>query len=137
MKKALIYGAVRTPTGNFGGSLKDIQAVDLGSIVIAESLKRAGINPVDVDEVIMGNVLQAGLGLNTARQAAMRAGIPREVPSFTVNKVCGSGLKAVTLAARLKQPAGHHRHKCFDPCNVEPLLIEVVADAFKADNVCL
>jgi len=100
MREALIFGAVRTPTGNFGGSLKDIQAVDLGSLVIAESLKRAGVNPVDVDEVIMGNVLQAGLGLNTARQSAMRAGIPKEVPSFTVNKVCGSGLKAITLAAQ-------------------------------------
>ena len=100
MKKALIFGAVRTPIGNFGGSLKNIPAIELGSIVITESLVRAGVDPEDVDEVIMGNVLQAGLGINTARQAALHAGIPKETPSYTVNKVCGSGLKAVTLAAQ-------------------------------------
>jgi len=100
MEDVIIAGGVRTPIGKFGGSLKDISAVELGSIVIAESLKRAGIKPEDVDEVIMGNVLQAGLGINPARQAAFGAGIPVEVPSMTVNKVCGSGLKAVTLAAQ-------------------------------------
>ena len=100
MKKAFILSAVRTPVGSFGGSLRDIGAVELGSIVIAESLKRAGINPAEVDEVIMGNVIQAGLGLNPARQAAMHAGVPQEVPAMTINKVCGSGLKAVTLAAQ-------------------------------------
>jgi acetyl-CoA C-acetyltransferase len=100
MNDAVILSAVRTPIGSFGGSLKDISAVELGSIVIAEAIKRAGLNPGDADEVIMGNVIQAGLGLNPARQAAVKAGIPHEVPSMTVNKVCGSGLKAVTLAAQ-------------------------------------
>ena len=100
MREAIIIGAVRTPVGSFGGSLKDINAVELGSIVIAESAKRAGIQLKDVDEVIMGNVIQSGLGINPARQAAIRAGIPVEVPSMTINKVCGSGLKAVCLAAQ-------------------------------------
>jgi len=100
MRRALIYGAVRTPIGVFGGSLKDMPAVELGAVVIAASLERAGILPEDVDEVIMGNVVQAGSGLNPARQAAMKAGVPKEVPAMTVNKVCGSGLKAVTLAAQ-------------------------------------
>ena len=100
MKKALLYGAVRTPTGSFGGSLKTISAAELGSVVVAESVKRAGIMPEHVDEVIMGNVLQAGSGQNPSRQAAMKAGIPKEVPSMTINKVCGSGLKAVVLAAQ-------------------------------------
>ena len=100
MKEAIIIGAVRTAVGNFGGSLKDVSAVELGSIVIAESVKRAGIRVEDVDEVIMGNVLQAGLGINPARQSAIRAGIPQEVPSMTINKLCGSGLKAVNLAAQ-------------------------------------
>ncbi len=100
MSEAVIIGAVRTPIGNFGGSLKNIGAVELGSVVIEESVKRAGIKPEDVDEVIMGNVLQAGLGQNPARQSAIRAGIPQEVPSMTINKVCGSGLKSINLAAQ-------------------------------------
>ncbi|MFC1574271.1 acetyl-CoA C-acetyltransferase [Candidatus Latescibacterota bacterium] len=100
MKKALLYGAVRTPTGSFGGSLKTISAAELGSVAVAESVKRTGLMPEYVDEVIMGNVLQAGSGQNPARQAAMKAGIPKEVPSMTINKVCGSGLKAVVLAAQ-------------------------------------
>jgi acetyl-CoA C-acetyltransferase len=100
MNEAVIVSAVRTPVGKFGGSLKDIGAVELGSIVIDAAIKRAGIKPHDVDEVIMGNVLQAGLGQGPARQAAIRAGIPQEVPAFTVNKVCGSGLKAVNLAVQ-------------------------------------
>ena len=99
MREAIITGAARTPVGCFGGTLKDTGAVELGALVIAAAVKRAGISPAEVDEVIMGNVLQAGLGQNPARQAAMRAGIPREVPALTINKVCGSGLKAVTLAA--------------------------------------
>ena len=100
MREAVIVGAARTAVGSFGGSFKDISAVELGSVVIAEAVKRAGIKPEDVDEVIMGNVLQAGLGQNPARQSAMKAGIPQKVPSMTINKVCGSGLKAVTLAAQ-------------------------------------
>ncbi len=96
---AVVQG-VRTPVGSFGGSLKDIPAVDLGALVIRETLQRSGIRPADVDEVIMGNVLQAGLGQNPARQAAVKAGIPHDVPVLTINKVCGSGLKAVMLGAQ-------------------------------------
>ena len=99
MRDVVIVGAARTAIGTFGGGLKELPATDLGTIVIVEALKRAGVKPGSVDEVIMGNVLQAGLGENPARQCAIRAGIPVEVPSYTVNKLCGSGLKAVALAA--------------------------------------
>lgn len=101
MEKVYIISASRTAIGTFGGTLKDIPAFRLGEIVISKSLKRAGIDPEDIDEVIMGNVLQAGLGQNTARQAAVGAGIPYEVPAVTINKVCGSGLYSVNLAARI------------------------------------
>lgn len=100
MADIYIVGACRTAIGSFGGSLKDVPAVALGEVVIREAIARAGIRPGEVDEVIMGNVLQAGLGQNPARQAAVNAGIPFEVPSMTVNKVCGSGLKSVNLAAQ-------------------------------------
>ncbi|MDP3487933.1 MAG: acetyl-CoA C-acetyltransferase [Bacillota bacterium] len=100
MKKAVIVSAVRTPIGNFGGALANVTAAELGAIVIKEALKRAGVKPEDVNEVIMGNVLQAGQGQNPARQAAIKAGIPVEVPATTINKVCGSGLKTVALAAQ-------------------------------------
>lgn len=96
--EVVIVSAVRTAIGSFLGSLKDVSAPDLGAIVIKEALNRAGILPKDVDEVIMGNVLQAGLGQNPARQAAIKAKLPENVPSMTINKVCGSGLKAVHLA---------------------------------------
>jgi len=134
MKEVVIVSGCRTAIGNFGGSLKDIPVIDLGSFVIKEALKRAGLRPksgeellsygadalksdgiielekkhydydsslreVQVDEVIMGNVLQGGQGQNTARQAAIYAGIPKETPAMTVNKVCASGLKAITLGA--------------------------------------
>ncbi|MDW7684378.1 MAG: acetyl-CoA C-acetyltransferase [Bacillota bacterium] len=99
MRNAVVVGAVRTPVGSFGGSLKDVAAVDLGALVIREALRRAGVSGDQVDEVIMGNVLQAGLGQNPARQAALRAGLPVDVPALTINKVCGSGLKAMNLAA--------------------------------------
>lgn len=98
MRDVVIVGAARTAIGTFGGSLKELSATDLGRMVIVEALQRAGVKPGSVDEVIMGNVLQAGLGENPARQCAIRAGIPVEVPSYTVNKLCGSGLKAVALA---------------------------------------
>ncbi len=101
MKNVVIASAVRTPIGKFGGTLKSVSAIELGSIVIKEALKRANVKPEDVDEVIMGNVLQAGLGQNSTRQSAVVAGIPVEVPSFTINKVCGSGLRAVSLATQL------------------------------------
>jgi len=135
MKEAVIVSGVRTPIGNFGGSLQDIPVVKLGSIVIKEALKKAGLRPgrspevlsyapekskdkgltelekkywdwkdslqeVDVDEVIMGHVVQAGQGQNTGRQASIYAGMPKEVNAFTVNKVCASGMKAVALAAQ-------------------------------------
>ncbi|HUK92087.1 MAG TPA: acetyl-CoA C-acetyltransferase [Blastocatellia bacterium] len=100
MPKAVIVSAVRTAIGSFGGALKDIPATELGRVAIDGAISRSGIHPGDFDEVIMGNVLQAGLGMNPARQAAIAAGVPDSVPSFTVNKVCGSGLKAVALAAQ-------------------------------------
>lgn len=101
MKEIVIASAVRTAVGNFGGSLKDVPAVDLGALVIKEAIKRAGITPEVVDEVVMGNVLQAGLGQNPARQAAVKAGLPVEIPAMTINKVCGSGLRAVSLACQM------------------------------------
>ena len=100
MREVVIVSAVRTPIGAFGGSLKDVSAVDLGKIVVEKALNKIDLKASMVDELIFGNVLQAGLGQNVARQVAIHAGIPEEVPSFTVNKVCGSGLKAVQLAAQ-------------------------------------
>lgn len=96
----VIVSAVRTAIGSFLGTLKNTPAPDLGAAAIKEALGKAGVKPEDVDEVIMGNVLQAGLGQNPARQAAMKAGIPESVSSMTINKVCGSGLKAVHLATQ-------------------------------------
>lgn len=98
--EAVILSAVRTPTGKYGGALAELSAPALGSLVVAEAVKRAGVTPQQVDEVILGCVIQAGLGQNPARQAAIRAGIPAATPAFTVNKVCASGLKAVILAAQ-------------------------------------
>lgn len=100
MTEVVIVAAVRTPIGSFGGSLKDISTVDLGSLVIKNAIERAGLEPEQVDEVIMGNVLGAGLGQNAARQMSVHAGVPVTVPAFTINKVCGSGLKAVQLAVQ-------------------------------------
>ena len=103
MKDAVIVSACRTPIGSFMGSLSSFSAPRLGSIVIEESVKRAGIKKTDVQEVIMGNVLTAGIGQAPARQAALFAGLPESVECMTVNKVCGSGLKAVMLAAQAVQ----------------------------------
>lgn len=100
MREAVILSAVRTPTGKFLGSLKGFTAPELGAIVVREAVRRAGLDQADVDEVIMGNVLSAGLGQAPARQAAIRAGLPPKVGALTINKVCGSGLKAVMLAAQ-------------------------------------
>ena len=97
-EQIVIASAVRTPIGSFLGTLKNVSATELGALVIKEAVNRAGITAADVDEVIMGNVLQAGLGQNPARQASMKAGLPEQVPAMTINKVCGSGLKAVQLA---------------------------------------
>jgi acetyl-CoA C-acetyltransferase len=96
--ETVILSACRTPIGSFGGVFKDLSAVDLGAIVIREALARAGVNKADVGDVVMGCVLQAGAGMNVARQAALEAGIPVEVPGETVNRVCGSGLQAVVHA---------------------------------------
>ena len=96
--EVVIVSAVRTAIGSFLGSLKDIPATELGAIVIKDALERAGVKGDQVDEVIMGNVLQAGLGQNPARQAAIKGGLPESVAAMTINKVCGSGLKAVHLA---------------------------------------
>jgi len=100
LNEAVIISAARTPVGKFLGSLKGFSATELGAIVVRESVKRAGIKPEDVDEVIMGCVIQAGLGQNPARQAALNGGLPSTVAAVTVNKVCGSGLKAVMMAAQ-------------------------------------
>ncbi|MCB5322491.1 acetyl-CoA C-acetyltransferase [Yersinia intermedia] len=100
MDNIVIVSAVRTAIGSFNGALAPVSAVDLGSIVLREAMARAGISGDNVDEVILGNVLQAGLGQNPARQALLKSGIPDTVSAYTVNKVCGSGLKSVALAAQ-------------------------------------
>lgn len=101
MKQVVIVSAVRTAIGAYGKSLKDVPAVELGAKVIEEAVRRAGINPEEVNEVFFGNVLQAGLGQNPARQAAIKAGLPVEVPALTINKVCGSGLRSISLGAQV------------------------------------
>src|SRR5688500_15876069 len=98
MTHAVLLSACRTPIGSFGGALKDLSAADLGAIVIREAIARAGIDAAAIGDVIMGCVLQGGAGMNVARQAALKAGVPVEVPAETVNRVCGSGLQAVVHA---------------------------------------
>ena len=98
MDEAVILSACRTPIGSFGGVFTNLTAVDLGAVVIREAIARAGIDPADVGDVIMGCVLQAGAGMNVARQAALKAGVPVEVPAETINRVCGSGMSAVVHA---------------------------------------
>src|SRR3990172_4717203 len=98
--EVVILSGCRTPIGSFGGSLKDTPAPELGALVVREAVARAGVRPDQIDEVILGCILQAGLGMNVARQAALKAGLPQTVPAHTVNKVCGSGLKAVMLATQ-------------------------------------
>src|SRR5512139_181972 len=100
MREAVLIAAVRTAIGKFQGSLSPLSAVDLGACVVREVVRRAGIEPSQVDEIIMGNVVQAGLGQNPARQAGLRGGLDNHVAAMTINKVCGSGLKAVALAAQ-------------------------------------
>ncbi len=101
MQDVVIVSAVRTPVGNFGGSLKDISAAQLGEVAVREALKRIDLKPELVDELIFGCVLQGGLGQNVARQVGIQAGLPIELPAMTINKVCGSGLRAVSLAAQI------------------------------------
>lgn len=100
MTEAVIVSALRTPVGSFGGAFKDVSAVDLGAAVVKRAIESIGLDPATIDEMIFGNVLSAGLGQNVARQVAIKAGIPKHVPSFAINKVCGSGLKTVALAAQ-------------------------------------
>ncbi|HBZ55449.1 MAG TPA: acetyl-CoA C-acyltransferase, partial [Syntrophobacteraceae bacterium] len=100
MEQAVIVCAVRTPVGSYGKSLAGISAVELGVVALQAALLQTGIEPSQIDEVILGNVLQAGLGQNPARQVAIKAGLPQEVPAFSINKVCASGLKSVFLAAQ-------------------------------------
>src|SRR2546429_4235575 len=100
MEDILIVGAARTAIGKFGGSLAKLPAAELGALVIRKVLERAGVAPEQVSEVIMGQVLTAATGQNPARQAAIRAGLPDMIPAMTINKVCGSGLKAAMLGAQ-------------------------------------
>ena len=101
MRDVVIVSAARTPIGSFGGALKSVPTRTLGAIAVKEAIKRAGIKAEDIDEVVLGCVLQGALGQNVARQIAMDAGIPKEVPAMTLNKVCGSGLRAISLAAQM------------------------------------
>jgi acetyl-CoA C-acetyltransferase len=101
MKEVVIIDAVRTPVGSFGGSLTGVPAVELGTIVVKELIKRTGIDPSQVEELIFGCVLQGGQGQNVARQVLIRSGIPQDVPALTINKVCASGLRSVSLAAQV------------------------------------
>lgn len=101
MKKVVIASAARTPVGSFGGAFKNVSALDLGITATKAAIDRAGIKPENIDEVIIGNVLGAGLGQNIARQISVGSGIPIETPAMTINKVCGSGLRAVSLAAQI------------------------------------
>src|SRR5438045_501762 len=96
--EAVILSACRTPIGAFGGAFQDVSAVELGTVAIRDAVARAGVRPADVGDVVMGCVLQAGNGMNVARQAALKAGLPVEIPGETVNRVCGSGLQAVVHA---------------------------------------
>lgn len=100
MKKVVIVSALRTAIGTFGGAFKNVSAVDLGAKVLKESYERIGLDPAEIDEVIIGNVLSAGLGQNVARQVSMHAGVPMEVPSFSINQVCGSGVKSVMIGVQ-------------------------------------
>src|SRR5580692_7131885 len=103
MEEVVIVSAVRTPTGKFQGSLSGYSAVQLGALAVREAVRRAGVAPEQIDECIMGNVVSAGLGQNPGRQAALGGGLPPSVSALTINKVCGSGLKAVALAAQAIQ----------------------------------
>ncbi|MDD4802815.1 MAG: beta-ketoacyl synthase N-terminal-like domain-containing protein, partial [Syntrophomonas sp.] len=100
-KEVVIVSACRTPVGTFNGALKDMPVAEIGSIAMAEAVKRAGIKPEQVEEVVFGCVIQAAQGQNVARQSMIKAGMPVETTAFTINKVCGSGLRAVSLAAQI------------------------------------
>src|SRR5205807_2577356 len=103
MTPSVIVAGARTPIGKFAGGFKDLAAVDLGAVAIREAVSRAGVTPEQIDYVLMGQVLQAGAGQITARQAAIKAGLPKETPAITINKVCLSGLNAIALADQLNR----------------------------------
>src|SRR5665647_3925278 len=100
MREVVIVGAARTAIGSFGGGLSKVSAVEMGTVAAKEAIKRAGIKPELIEEVVIGNVIQAGLGQNIARQISIHAGIPEDASALTINKVCGSGLRAVSMAAQ-------------------------------------
>ena len=100
MSDVVIVSAVRTPIGTFNGGLASLSGADLGKVAISAALERGGLTAADVSEVVMGQVLTAGSGQNPARQAMIKGGLPKETPAFTINKVCGSGMKAVLLACQ-------------------------------------
>ncbi len=106
MRDVVIVSAVRTPVGAYGGALKTLSAVDLGTIAAKEAIKRAGIEPNQIDEVLVGNILSAGCGQNVARQVSVHAGVPVEVPAMSINILCGSGLRSVSLAAQIIASGG-------------------------------
>ena len=136
MREAVIVSACRTPIGDFGGSLSSVPATDLGAIVINEAIARAGVKKSEVDEVIMGCVLPHGLGQNPARQAMVKAGLPWEVGAITVNKVCGSGLKAVMLAAQAVQCGDAEAVVAggFENMNLCPYLLQKVRTGYRMNN---
>lgn len=139
MENAVIVSAVRTPIGRFLGTLAPLTASKLGAIVVKEVIARAGLTPDQVDEVIMGNVVGAGLGQNPARQASLWGGVPDSVPALTVNKVCGSGLKAVSLAAQAIK-CGDARIVVaggMESMSNTPYLLKGVRQAFKMGNQTL
>ncbi len=111
MKEVYVVNCCRTAIGSFGGSLKDVPAAEMGAVVIKEALNRAGVKPEQVDEVMFGCILTAGLGQNVARQAAVKAGIPFQVPAYTVGMVCGSGMKSVIEGARSHPGRRRRRHR--------------------------
>ena len=122
MKELYVVNCCRTAIGSFGGALKNTPAVDLGAIVIKEALNRAGVKPEQVDEVMFGCILTAGLGQNPARQAAVKAGIPFQVPAYTVGMVCGSGMKSVIEApqhpGRRRRCGSGRRHREHVRCSL-------------------
>ena len=152
MKEIVIASAVRTPVGSFGGTLKDVSAADLGATAIKAAIERAGIKPEEVDEVFMGCILQAGLGQGVARQASVKAGIPVEVPATTINMLCGSGLRTVSMAvqtiiagdndvvvaggtenmseAPYLVPKARWGHKMGDGKLIDPMVYDALTDAF-------
>jgi acetyl-CoA C-acetyltransferase len=136
MRKAVIVGASRTPIGKFLGTLKGFTAPALGAVVVEETLKRAGVTPADVEEVILGNVVSAGVGQNPARQAALRGGLPVTVPALTINKVCGSGLKAVSLAAQAIRAGDHDVVLAggMESMSNAPYLIQGAREGFRLGN---